>query len=106
MTRFLSRLLVRFRERPPLPLLPLPLPLLLLLLPRVFLCLIIAQTEAVSNILKQCYGDPDQVTEELVECILTPGLESGAVKVRKAARCLGSAVKAGVVSYHGPVGPR
>eukprot|EP00752_Nemacystus_decipiens_P009979 g8899.t1 len=41
----------------------------------------VAKPKAVSNILKQCYGDPDQVTEELVECILTPGLESGAVKV-------------------------
>lgn len=39
------------------------------------------QSKAVSNILKQCYGDPEQVTEELVECILTPGLEPGAVKV-------------------------
>ncbi|CBJ33720.1 conserved unknown protein [Ectocarpus siliculosus] len=41
----------------------------------------VAKPEAVSNILKQCYGDPDQVTEELVKCILTPGLEEGAVKV-------------------------
>ncbi|CAM9813584.1 unnamed protein product [Laminaria digitata] len=41
----------------------------------------IAKPEAVSNILKQCYGDPEQVTEELVQCILTPGLETGAVKV-------------------------
>ena len=46
----------------------------------------LAQPEAVSNILKQCYGDPEQVTDELVECILTPGLESGAVKVRETAR--------------------
>lgn len=36
-----------------------------------------------SNILKQCYGDPDQVTDELVDCILTPGLEPGAVKVQR-----------------------
>lgn len=41
----------------------------------------VAKPEAVSNILKQCYGDPEQVTEELVQCILTPGLETGAVKV-------------------------
>lgn len=41
----------------------------------------VAKAKAVSNILKQCYGDPDQVTDELVDCILTPGLEPGAVKV-------------------------
>ncbi|CAM9602744.1 unnamed protein product [Ascophyllum nodosum] len=41
----------------------------------------VAKPKAVSNILKQCYGDPDQVTDELVDCILTPGLEPGAVKV-------------------------
>ncbi|CAN0100376.1 unnamed protein product, partial [Sphacelaria rigidula] len=42
----------------------------------------VAKAKAVSNILKQCYGDPDQVTDELVDCILTPGLEPGAVKVQ------------------------
>lgn len=39
------------------------------------------KSQTVSNILKQCYGDPEQVTDELVDCILTPGLEPGAVKV-------------------------
>ncbi|CAN0084889.1 unnamed protein product, partial [Scytosiphon promiscuus] len=42
----------------------------------------VAKPEAVSNILKQCYGNPDRVTDELVKCILTPGLEAGAVKVK------------------------
>lgn len=39
------------------------------------------QSKAVSNILRQCYGDPDAVTDELVNYILKPGLEPGAVKV-------------------------
>lgn len=31
--------------------------------------------------LRQCYGDPAAVTDELVDAILTPGLQPGAVDV-------------------------
>lgn len=33
------------------------------------------------SVLQQCYGDPAAVTDELVEAILTPGLQPGAVDV-------------------------
>ena len=33
------------------------------------------------NILKEAYGDSSQVTDELVEAILTPGLRDGAAEV-------------------------
>lgn len=46
----------------------------------VFDAISLRQSKAVSNILKQCYGDPDAVTDELVNYILKPGLEPGAVK--------------------------
>ncbi|KAL6203835.1 hypothetical protein ACLB2K_027534 [Fragaria x ananassa] len=41
----------------------------------------VATPESVRNILRQCYHDTSQVTDELVEKILLPGLEPGAVDV-------------------------
>ncbi|KAJ0243897.1 Alpha/beta-Hydrolases superfamily protein [Hirschfeldia incana] len=41
----------------------------------------IAKPETVRSILSQCYHDSSQVTDELVEAILRPGLEPGAVDV-------------------------
>ncbi|KAJ4882438.1 alpha/beta-Hydrolases superfamily protein [Raphanus sativus] len=41
----------------------------------------IAKPETVRSILSQCYHDSSQVTDELVEAILKPGLEPGAVDV-------------------------
>ncbi|KVI00255.1 Alpha/beta hydrolase fold-1 [Cynara cardunculus var. scolymus] len=41
----------------------------------------VATKEAVRNILCQCYHDTSQVTEELVDSILLPGLEPGAADV-------------------------
>lgn len=41
----------------------------------------VATPQSVRNILCQCYHDTSQVTEELVEKILLPGLEPGAVDV-------------------------
>ncbi|GAA0140616.1 hypothetical protein Leryth_007917 [Lithospermum erythrorhizon] len=41
----------------------------------------VATPEAVKNILSQCYHDTAQVTDELVEKILLPGLEPGAADV-------------------------
>lgn len=41
----------------------------------------VATPQSVRNILSQCYHDTSQVTEELVEKILLPGLEPGAVDV-------------------------
>ncbi|PON98058.1 Alpha/beta hydrolase fold [Trema orientale] len=41
----------------------------------------VATPEAVRNILSQCYHDTTQVTEELVQSILLPGLEPGAADV-------------------------
>ncbi|XP_021593651.1 uncharacterized hydrolase YugF isoform X2 [Manihot esculenta] len=41
----------------------------------------VATSESVRNILCQCYHDTAQVTEELVQKILLPGLEPGAVDV-------------------------
>jgi pimeloyl-ACP methyl ester carboxylesterase len=41
----------------------------------------VATANGVKNVLKQCYCNPDAVTDELVECILKPGLEPGAVDV-------------------------
>jgi pimeloyl-ACP methyl ester carboxylesterase len=35
----------------------------------------------VRSVLRQCYGDPSAVTDELVDVILKPGLEPGAVNV-------------------------
>ncbi len=37
--------------------------------------------QTVRNILRQAYGRKDAVTDELVRCILTPGLQDGAVYV-------------------------
>ncbi|KAK9814391.1 hypothetical protein WJX72_005098 [[Myrmecia] bisecta] len=41
----------------------------------------VATSKAVKNVLSQCYGDPSTVDDELVEYILKPGLEPGAVAV-------------------------
>lgn len=41
----------------------------------------IAQPQTVKNVLRQCYANKDAVTDELVECILKPGLQPGAVDV-------------------------
>lgn len=41
----------------------------------------VATPRSVKNILSQCYFDKNQVTDELVEVILTPGLQPGAVDV-------------------------
>nr|KAJ0225894.1 hypothetical protein LSAT_V11C100027280 [Lactuca sativa] len=41
----------------------------------------VATRESVKNILCQCYHDTSQVTEELVDAILLPGLEPGAADV-------------------------
>lgn len=41
----------------------------------------VATPQSVKNILCQCYYDPTQVTDELVESILQPGLQPGAVDV-------------------------
>ncbi|XP_030506513.2 pheophytinase, chloroplastic isoform X2 [Cannabis sativa] len=41
----------------------------------------VATPEAVRNILSQCYHDTSQVTDELVQSILLPGLEPGAADV-------------------------
>ncbi len=37
--------------------------------------------QGVKSVLQQCYGDPATVTDELVEAILKPGLQPGAVNV-------------------------
>jgi len=41
----------------------------------------VATAEGVKSVLQQCYGDKEAVTDELVEAILTPGLEDGAADV-------------------------
>uniref|UniRef100_A0A7S1XB42 AB hydrolase-1 domain-containing protein n=1 Tax=Tetraselmis chuii TaxID=63592 RepID=A0A7S1XB42_9CHLO len=41
----------------------------------------VAQHATVKKILKEAYFDPSAVTDELVDCILKPGLEPGAVDV-------------------------
>ncbi|KAI8464386.1 MAG: Alpha/Beta hydrolase protein [Monoraphidium minutum] len=41
----------------------------------------VAKPQAVKNILRQCYARKDAVTDELVECILNPGLQPGAAEV-------------------------
>ena len=41
----------------------------------------LATPKAVKNVLSQAYHDSSTVTDELVECVLKPGLEPGAVKV-------------------------
>jgi pimeloyl-ACP methyl ester carboxylesterase len=41
----------------------------------------IATRQGVASVLKQCYGDAAAVTDELVDVILTPGLQEGAVHV-------------------------
>lgn len=37
--------------------------------------------QGVRSVLQQCYGDPAAVTDELVDLILSPGLQPGAVDV-------------------------
>ena len=41
----------------------------------------VATEKTVSEVLKQAYGDPEQVSDELVKCILNPGLTEGATDV-------------------------
>ena len=41
----------------------------------------VAKADTVKKILKEAYGDSEQVTDELVEAILTPGLRQGAAEV-------------------------
>lgn len=41
----------------------------------------VAKPQSVRNILQQCYGDPTAVTDDLVDVILKPGLQPGAVDV-------------------------
>ena len=41
----------------------------------------VATRDAVRSVLRQCYGDPAAVTDELVGCILEPGLRPGAAEV-------------------------
>eukprot|EP00884_Botryococcus_braunii_P007381 jgi/Botrbrau1/16644/Bobra.0068s0061.1 len=41
----------------------------------------VAQPQTVRSILQQCYGDPETVTDDLVEVILKPGLQPGAARV-------------------------
>jgi len=41
----------------------------------------IANRRAVSNVLREAYADSQQVSDELVSCILNPGLENGAREV-------------------------
>jgi len=41
----------------------------------------IARAQTVKNILKEAYGNPDAVTDELVDVILKPGLQPGAAEV-------------------------
>lgn len=41
----------------------------------------LATAKAVKNVLQQAYHDSDTVTDELVECVLKPGMEPGAVQV-------------------------
>lgn len=40
-----------------------------------------AQPRAVKNVLREAYHDPETVTDELVDCILKPGLQPGAAQV-------------------------
>lgn len=41
----------------------------------------VATRDGVKSVLRQCYGNPEAVTDELVDVILKPGLEKGAVDV-------------------------
>ena len=41
----------------------------------------VATRDGVRSVLRQCYSDPAAVTEELIDVILTPGLDPGAVHV-------------------------
>jgi pimeloyl-ACP methyl ester carboxylesterase len=41
----------------------------------------VAQPQTVRNILRQAYGAKEAVTDELVDCILSPGLQPGAARV-------------------------
>lgn len=41
----------------------------------------LATPKSVGNVLRQCYAEPSAVTDELVDCILKPGLQPGAVDV-------------------------
>jgi pimeloyl-ACP methyl ester carboxylesterase len=41
----------------------------------------VARAETVKNVLREAYADSNAVTDELVECILKPGLQPGAAEV-------------------------
>ena len=41
----------------------------------------VARADAVKAVLREAYGDPATVTDELVQCILQPGLQPGAAQV-------------------------
>ena len=41
----------------------------------------VAKPEAIKNVLSQAYYDSDTVTDELVDCLLQPGLQPGAARV-------------------------
>jgi hypothetical protein len=41
----------------------------------------VAKPQAIKNVLKQAHYDPDTVTDELVDCLLKPGMEPGAARV-------------------------
>lgn len=41
----------------------------------------VATPKTVRNVLEQAYGDPEQVSDELVDCILRPGKTEGATEV-------------------------
>lgn len=41
----------------------------------------VAKPQAIKNVLSQAYYDGETVTDELVECLLKPGMEPGAAKV-------------------------
>ena len=40
-----------------------------------------ARVQAVKNVLRECYGDKEAVTDELVDFILKPGLEVRIVRL-------------------------
>lgn len=41
----------------------------------------VAKPQAIKNVLSQAYYDSETVTDELVECLLKPGMEPGAARV-------------------------
>lgn len=41
----------------------------------------VAKPQAIKNVLSQAYYDSETVTDELVDCLLKPGMQPGAAKV-------------------------